>query len=273
MSDFEFLRNINIGQYLPTGSVIHRLDARARIIIFSFFILALTFSPRLPGILMGLGMAILGLIIARIPLRYTLRSLAAPLPFLLILALLQVLFTRNPQSDAVLWEYWLIRITPAGLLSGLLLILRFIALIMALSLASFTLSSSDLIQGLNSLFKPLARLGLPIQDLIMMIQVALRFLPLLALTAERTAKAQASRGADWGTGKGGFLQRVRRVVPLILPLFLASLQKAENMSQAMDSRGYGVSKVRSEMYEMKFNWVDALVMIAAPVYFATMFIV
>jgi len=273
MSDFEFLRNINIGQYLPTGSVIHRLDARARIILFSIFILALTFSPRLPGILIGLAFAILGLIIAHIPLRYTLRSLAAPLPFLLILALLQVLFTRNPQNDTVLWQYWLIRITPAGLLSGLMLILRFIALILALSLASFTLSSSDLIQGLNSLFKPLARLGLPAQDLIMMIQVALRFLPLLALTAERTAKAQASRGADWGTGKGGFLQRVRRVVPLILPLFLASLQKAENMSQAMDARGYGISKVRSAMRDMKFTWGDAIALIAALILCAVIILV
>ena len=258
MSDFEFLRNINIGQYLPTGSAIHRLDASARIIIFSLFILALTFSPRLPGVLIGLAVALLGLVIARIHLRYTLRSLSAPLPFLLILALLQVLLTHDPQNDVVFWQYWLIRITPAGLLSGLMLILRFIALILALNLASFTLSSSDLIQGLNSLFRPFARLGLPVQDLIMMMQVALRFLPLLALTAERTAKAQASRGADWDTSKGGLFKSVRRVVPLILPLFLASLQKAENMSQAMDSRAYGVAKIRSAMKEMKFRWIDAL---------------
>ena len=262
MSDFEFLRDINIGQYLPTGSTIHRLDARARIIIFSLFILALTFCPRLPGIVIGLAVAMLGLVVARIPLRYTLRSLAAPLPFLLILALLQVLLTHDAQNDVVLWQYWLIRITPAGLISGLMLILRFIALILALSLASFTLSSSDLIQGLNSLFKPLARLGLPIQDLIMMVQVALRFLPLLALTAERTAKAQASRGADWDTSKGGLIKSVRRVVPLILPLFLASLQKAENMSQAMDSRAYGVVKIRSAMKEMKFRWIDAMAVLA-----------
>jgi energy-coupling factor transport system permease protein len=98
--------------------------------------------------------------------------------------------------------------------------------------------------------------------LIMMMQVALRFLPLLALTAERTAKAQASRGADWDTSKGGLFKSVRRVVPLILPLFLASLQKAENMSQAMDSRAYGVVKIRSAMKEMKFKWVDGLVAIA-----------
>ena len=104
------------------------------------------------------------------------------------------------------------------------------ALVLLFGLASFCLSTPDLIKGLGSLMRPLEWLHLPVRDFILILQVTLRFIPLLALTAERIAKAQASRGADWGGKRGGLVARVRRVVPILVPLFVNALRKAEIMA-------------------------------------------
>jgi energy-coupling factor transport system permease protein len=104
-------------------------------------------------------------------------------------------------------------------------------------------------------------LRFPVHDLVVIIQVSLRFIPLLAQVAERIAKAQASRGAAWQKGSGGLLSRVRLFIPLILPLFLTSLRRAENMALAMDARGYGASTKRSSFIQYRFDWKDTLVLI------------
>ena len=119
-----------------------------------------------------------------------------------------------------------------------MLLLRFACLILVLSLSSFTISNSQLIQGLGQLLAPFGRLGLPVADWVMAVQVMLRFLPLLAQVAERIARAQASRGAVWGTRKGSLFSRVRQVVPLTIPLFIMALRRAENMALAMEARAF-----------------------------------
>ncbi len=95
----------------------------------------------------------------------------------------------------------------------------------------------------------------------MIVQVTLRFIPFLAQIAERIAKAQASRGAEWGTRKGGLIQRTRQLAPLVIPLFMTSLQRSETMAMAMEARGYGSQPKRSSMYVLHFGWQDALVIL------------
>ena len=95
-------------------------------------------------------------------------------------------------------------------------------------------------------------------DFIMVIQVTLRFLPFLAQSAERIAKAQASRGSDWGTKRKGLINRIRQVVPMLIPLFITSLRRSENLALAMDARAYGVLPYRTSMTELDFKWGDAL---------------
>lgn len=271
MSEFEFMQRVTIGQYLPTGSVLHRLDPRARILTYAFLLGAVTLTPHVWGLVLGLAAAVAGLLIARISLQYALRGLLPPLPFLLILAVLQVFLYPGADQAAIL-HLGPLAVTPGGLLTGGMLLLRFAALILGLSLASFTLSTSELILGLNLLLRPLGKLGLPVEDLVLMVQVTLRFIPFLMLTAERIVKAQASRGAAWGKGSGGPLRRARQVLPMIVPLFLTSLRRAENLALAMDARGYGASEERTSMRELHFTLTDGLavgagVLLAATVVF------
>jgi energy-coupling factor transport system permease protein len=263
MSNFEFSRNLSIGQYLPLNSVIHRLDPRARILGAVIILGTVTLQTHLPGLLAGLAVVLIGLALARIPLPLALRGLIPPLPFLVILGLLQFFF--NPYHDTVpIWATLLgDTLSSADLLAALTLILRFIVLIIGLSLLSYALSTSELAHGLETLFGPLERIGLPMYDLVMVLQVALRFLPYLGQTAERIAKAQAARGGEWGSGKGGFIARARQVFPLIIPLFLVSLRRAENLALAMDARGYGGKTRRTSMVELHFRVKDSLALVIA----------
>ncbi len=260
MSQFEFLRSIPFGQYLPTASPLHQLDPRARILAYTALILALTFSVHIEGVALGLAVALIGLWLGRIPLRYALRGLVTPLPFLLILAVMQVFLHTGPAGETALFTVWLVKITPSDLMAGAILMVRFTGLILTIGLATYTISNSEMTQGLNVLFRPLAGIGIPAQDLVMMAQVTLRFLPMLAQSAERIAKAQASRGADWDSRKGNLLARMRQVTPVIVPLFLSSLHRAENMALAMDARAYGSAPERTSLVALRFGWSDALLL-------------
>jgi len=261
MSQFEFSRSLNIGQYLPLGSPLHRLDPRARLVGYFCLVIGLVFTRSALGLLLGVLATFAGLFVGRIPLRYALRGLAAPLPFLLFIAAIQVFFNAQPDSGPVFF-------TIAGLVVGLsdvwlalMLLARFCALILALSLASYTLSTGELTLGLGYLLRPLARLGLPAHDFVMMLQVSLRFLPLLAQSAERIAKSQAARGADWDARGGNLLARARRILPIIIPLFLVSLRRAESMALAMDARGYGSVVQRSSrivLHATPRDWLAAV---------------
>jgi len=260
-SQFEFLRSVNIGQYLPLNSPLHRLDSRARLILYTALILTITLAPRPLGLAAALALALLGLAAGRIPFGYVLRGLIPPLPFLLILAVLQIFFNSNADLPPVWWTVGSLRLTPGDLAAAGMLLLRFTSLILALSLTTASLSTSDLITALGSLLSPLTRLGLPAHDLALVVQVTLQSIPQLALSAERIAKAQAARGVDWGGASGGLFQRVRRLLPLIIPLFLTSLRRAETLALAMDARAYGDSLHRTSLTEMHFRWQDALALV------------
>jgi energy-coupling factor transport system permease protein len=196
------------------------------------------------------------------PLRFAFRSLLSPLPFLVFLAILQIFIT--PTGDSYVFFQWrFLHASIAGLLAAIKVLTRFMALILGLSLTSYTISSSELITGLRGLLRPLGKIGIPVNDLILMIQVTLRFIPLLALSAERIAKAQASRGAEWGTGHGNLVQRAREVIPLIVPLFLTTLRRAENLALAMDARGYGSSAAPTSMTILKTTSRDTIAVATA----------
>ncbi len=261
MNDFEFLRNLPFGQYLSLDTPLERIDCRARIIAFGLILSALTLSRNLIGLLIGLTVILISMIALRFPLRFALRGLLSPLPFLLILAILQVFFNPRPDEGARLFQIGTNVIAISDLLTGAMLLIRFISLILGLTIASQTLSTSEITHGMESLLTPLKWLHLPVHDLVVVIQVSLRFIPLLAQVAERIAKAQASRGAAWQKGSGNLFSRVRLFIPLLLPLFLTSLRRAENMALAMDARGYGNQKERSTLVQYRFGWIDALVVL------------
>lgn len=255
-NEFEFLRGLPFGPYLPVDSPLHRLDPRTRILMIVIFMAALTVGRHPAGLLLGLLVGLVGYRLARVPFGPLLRGARAALPFLLILAVLQVVLRTGGMNQPILWRLGPLAVSAADLWAAGNLLLRFAAFMVVLGLATAIISESELTHGLQALLKPLAVLHFPVYDFVTVIQITLRYFPLLAQTAERIAKAQASRGADWQPTGWNIIHRARQIVPLILPLFVVSLRRAENMALAMDARGYGSLPTRTSMVTLHYRLAD-----------------
>lgn len=257
-SEFEFLRSLPFGPYLPVDSPIHRLDPRARILLVLLFIAAMLIARHPVGLMIGLTCILAAWGLGRVPYEPLLRGWRSALPFLLLLALIQILFRTGEPGERMLLSYGWLSITLTDLEIGFALLLRFTGLMAVLGLAAASLSESELTRGLESLLRPLNVFRIPTQDFVMVIQVTLRYFPLLSQTAERIAKAQASRGADWQPAGWNLIRRMRQILPILVPLFIASLRRAENMALAMDARGYGSLPTRTSMVTLHYHAADLL---------------
>lgn len=258
MSEFEFLRNVTIGQYLPTGSPLHRLDPRAKLLMAGLFLVGAVATSSLSGLIGALAAVLIGLALAGIPLRYAVRGLRPALPFLVLLSLLQVLTIPANDVGRVLWQWWRITITTTDLWVAAITLLRFVTLILGLSLFSFATSMTELTHGTEHLLRPLQRLRLPAHEFALVVAIAIRFVPMLALEAEHIAKAQASRGADFGRGRMNVFRRAVRMLPLLVPLFVSALRRGETLVLAMEARGYSGGRGRTHLIRLQARWTDGL---------------
>lgn len=259
-SRFEFLGNTVIGQYIPRQSWFHQRDPRARLLTFIALFTSVTFTSGLWGLLLGLFFVAVLFLISQLPIKPAWNGIKRALPFILILAILQILFFMRSESDIILWEIFGFPFTQSAVVSAIMLISRFFVLISLLNALIMSLSTSQITAAQFYLLKPLEKIGFPVNDLTMVVQITLRYLPLVAQTAEKTVKAQAARGGDWE--KRGFnpIRQAKRVIPLIVPLLVNSLKRAETMALAMDSRGFNASEKRSSFYALEFKWQDSLLL-------------
>ena len=240
MSEFEFLRNVTVGQYLPTGSPIHRLDPRAKLLAFVVLLLAAILAPGIAGALAFLAVMLALTVVARIPVGYALRGVLPAMPFIVTLALFQ-LFAPPVAATATcapLVEWGFLGITSCGVSLVFMSMLRFLGLILLVSLLTMTTSVTELAHGIEVGLRPWQRVGIPAHELSLVATIAIRFVPTLAEEMERLAKAQAARGADFGTGAAGFVTRIRRLIPLFVPLITSSLRRADALTEAMETRAY-----------------------------------
>ena len=258
MSNFEYLQKVSVGQYFPLGSWLHKRDPRVKLVGYSFLIVALTLLLNIKGLLIGSAAVLLLLIISKTPWRYALRGLLTPLPFLMILAAIQLFITPHLVSSIPLVKIFGFGIYPEGITAGIRLLVRFCILVTLLTVSSATLSTLETIHGLDLLFAPLRRLGIRTGSSAMAIQITMRFIPFLAINAEKIAKAQASRGAEWGVKRGNLIKRVRQFFPLIIPLFNNSLRQAETLADAMLARGYTGNTKRTSLVEYRISIQDSI---------------
>ncbi|MCX6090876.1 MAG: energy-coupling factor transporter transmembrane component T [Candidatus Atribacteria bacterium] len=240
-------KSIVLGQFIPIESPIHSLDPRVKIIlagvlIFILFIVQDWFS------FLFLGIFIFGLTLtAHIPTGYLLKSLK-PILFLLVFTLvLQIFFTPGE----VIWEYGILRISREGFVRGLFIIVRLCLLILATSLLTLTTTPVELTDGLEYLMNPFKRWGFPAHELAMMMTIAIRFIPTLLEEADRIMKAQEARGANFETGS--IIQRAKNLIPLLVPLFINSFKRADDLAIAMESRCYrgGIGRTRLRVLQLK----------------------
>lgn len=276
MQEFELLRNITIGQYIPTGSPVHRLDPRAKMIAGGLLVLAISFCNSILANLLLLGL-IIGIVRqARIPVGYALRILRLALPAMAVVLCLQLLFLGRTATGEVYVEWGWIRITQNSIQTIVVNILRVFNLLILTGLITMTSTTTELTHGLESLLAPLQRFGLPGHEIALIFTIALRFVPTLAQELETIMKAQASRGGlsllnlrFWRPD-----QLARAYLPLLVPLFVNAMRRAEELINAMEARVYLGGAGRSKFVVLQSTSRDYVVVAAALLIFlATLLIV
>lgn len=260
-SEFELAVKVSIGQFIPAESLIHQLDPRVKLLI-GILLIGTTIMISSFVSLLGLFLAVIsGLLLARIQLGMAFKVLKPVLPFLFILALIQVFAVPQLREGAlVIWKLGILQVTDRSLLAGILLIGRFVVIVLGLSLFSFSTSSTEFMHGIEHLLRPLQKLKIPAHELALVINISIRFLPILVSETERLMKAQASRGADFGQGKGlNFIRRIRRMLPLFVPMFIISLKHAQRLIEAMESRCYIGGRDRTHLIHLHAESLDYVV--------------
>jgi energy-coupling factor transport system permease protein len=261
MQNFELMRNVTIGQYIPTDSPIHRLDPRTKILASIFLILGISFNMSIIANTLFLIVVLLITYVSRVPIKYMLRGFLLGLPVLIAIFVMQLFFQGWVEpSGKVYLEWGFIRITRYSLHLMAISAFRVVSFIFLTSLITMTSTTTELTHGVESLLKPFRRIGVPSHELALILMIALRFVPTLAEEMERIMKAQASRGAD--IGRQGFWRpdkAARIMLPLVVPLFMGAFRRAEDLILAMEARCYVGGDDRTKYVELHARPVDYLV--------------
>ncbi|MCL2421024.1 MAG: energy-coupling factor transporter transmembrane protein EcfT [Defluviitaleaceae bacterium] len=247
------MRRIVIGQYYPADSILHRLDARIKLVGTMFFIVTLFTVHSWPAYgIAALALAsVIGL--SKVPPMFMFRGLRAMLFILIFTASLNLFLTPGEQ---VLFEFFFIRVTTEGVSQAARIALRLVILIAGSTIMTLTTTPIQLTDAIETLLKPFKKIRVPVHEIAMMMTIALRFIPTLMEEVDKIMKAQMARGADFDTG--GLMKKAKSLIPLLVPLFISAFRRADDLAQAMDARCYRGDVNRTKMKIMRFATRDFL---------------
>ncbi len=245
------LKDITLGQYFPMDSIVHKMDARYKIIITMIFLVMLFWGQHPTALIAGFLFVTAATALSKIPPKMVIKSLKPIIPILIITGLLN-LFMLDGGDTLFQWKF--LKITEQGVQTSVFMLLRICLLIAGTSLLTYTTSPIVLTDAIESLLSPLKKLNLPVHELAMMMTIALRFVPTLIEETDTIMKAQQSRGADFSTGN--VLKRVRHLIPILVPLFISSFRRADELATAMEARCYRGGEGRTRMKELHVGGVD-----------------
>lgn len=245
------IKDITIGQYFPTNSVLHRLDVRMKLILtFLFIILIFLCKNYFSMILMVLLLASM-VAISKVPFKTVVKGLKPLLVIIIFTAVLNMFYVHG---GITLFSIGKISITSKGVNTAVFTVLRIVCLIIGSSLLTYTTTPTALTDGIERLFSPLRYLHIEVHDIAMMMTIALRFIPTLIDEVDRIMNAQKARGADLESG--GLVQRAKALVPVFVPLLLSAFRRADDLAYAMDCRCYHGGDGRTRMKQMKLHGKD-----------------
>ncbi|MGH3145054.1 MAG: energy-coupling factor transporter transmembrane component T family protein [Rubrobacter sp.] len=242
-----------LGQFYPVSSPLHALDPRSKIVATAVLVLGLFLVDSIAGLLFVAAAVAALVAVSGIPVRAFLRLLRPVVYIVGLTVVFQVLFSRE---GTTLVEWGWLEVHMGGLRLGVFLALRILLLVSAAGLLTATTAPVALADGLEDLLSPLARLRFPAHEVAMMMTIALRFIPTLGEEAEKITRAQAARGADFS--EGGPLRRARALVPVLVPLTVGAFRRADELADAMESRGYRGGEGRTRYRELRLGARDAL---------------
>lgn len=240
------LTDITLGQYIPADSPVHKLDPRIKIIGVFIYIVAVFLAKSFISYIFLCISTFLIIKLSKIRFITVIKGVK-PLIFIIIFTAFINIFMSG--SEDVIWQWKFIKITATGLKSAAVMALRLIFLVMGTSLLTYTTSPIMLTDGIERLLRPFAKIGLPAHELAMMMTIALRFIPTLLEETDKIIKAQKARGADFESGN--IINRAKALIPILVPLFISSFRRADELAVAMECRCYRGGEGRTRLRELK----------------------
>lgn len=258
------LRDITFGQYIETKSPIHRADPRVKMILLVFVVVLIFAAQNMYGLLLSLVFVTSAVLVTKIPLKTYFKNLKAVLPIILLTSLINM-FYGDADSGVVL-EVWKLTITYGGLYRALFMALRIVLLIIISSSLTYTTTPNDLTDGIEHILSPLKYIGLKsaVHTLALMMTIALRFIPTLVEEAEKIMNAQKARGADLESGS--IIERVKALIPILIPLLISSVRRAYELAEAMECRCYNGGEGKTRMKQLRLTAVDFKIIAVTVIY-------
>ena len=245
------LKDITLGQFFPGSSIVHRLDPRTKLIALIVYIIALFSAGSWVSYGVMLAFLVTCIAISGIPVKAFVHGMKPLVLILIFTGILNLFFTTG---ETVLVQVWKIAITLEGIMRAVFMVGRILMLISGTFLLTYTTSPISLTDGLESLLSPLKKLHMPVHELSMMMCIALRFIPTLIEETDKIICAQKARGADFETGR--IMQRVKALVPILVPLFISAFRRADELATAMECRCYHGGDGRTKMKLLRLKRFD-----------------
>lgn len=243
--------NLTIGQFYPADSIIHRLDARTKIMATFIYIVAIFLAKGVVGYALCGVLLIAAIKLSTVPFKMLLSGLKSIMIIIIFTIVMNMLFIR---TGRMLFSFGIIQITTDGVIMALRLCIRLVMLILGSSVLTLVTSPIALTAGIESLLGPFKKIGVPAHEIAMMMSIALRFIPTLVDELDKIKKAQMARGADFDTG--GLIAKAKSMIPLLVPLFVSAFRRADELAMAMEARCYRGDINRTKMKKMQYTKLD-----------------
>ena len=247
------LDKLLLGRYLKGDSFIHRLDPRTKFLAtFLFIIIVFLANNWLTYFILAI-FTMIALLASKIPMSFFWNGVKPLLWVILFTVVLQMVFTTGGD---VYVEWAFIKITSYGVINAIFIFLRFMFIIFISTLMTLTTPPLQIADAMESIMKPLGKIGVPVHEIALMLSIALRFVPTLMDEAQKIMNAQRARGVDFG--EGNLFEQMKAIIPILIPLFVSSFNRAEDLATAMEARGYQGGTGRSKYRVLTYGKIDGI---------------
>lgn len=260
------LGDITLGQFYPANSVVHRLDPRIKIVLAIVLIVGLFVAQSFYSYAACMVFLAVAVILSKVPVSFIFKGMKAILFIMVFTAVINVFFT----DGRILFKLGFLRVTYEGIIVAITMVLRLFLLVTITSVLTLTTSPIMLTDGIESLLKPLKVIKVPAHEIAMMMTIALRFIPTLMEETDKIIKAQSARGADFTTGS--LMSRAKAMIPILIPLFISSFRRADELATAMECRCYKGGEGRTKLKVLKLATRDFVALFAVAVLMALIII-
>jgi len=257
------MKDVVFGQYYPASSGVHHMDARAKVLLMLAYVVLIFFVNSFVGYFAYMVFVLVATLVSKVPVRTMLRSIKGVFFLVLFISIINVFFSGLGEP---MWKWWILSVSVESLLHAAKMALRILLLVLGPALLTYTTTPMELTDAIESLLSPLKLVRFPVRDVAVIMSIALRMVPTLMEETDRIMLAQKARGASLDTGN--IFKRVKALIPILIPLFVGSFRRAEELALALDARCYNATPKRTRYRILRFTWRDLIAMLVFSVLLA-----